>query len=42
MSGTEYPKIETLLDRDPQTFRVLSGHWRLPEFAYLKDNDWKN
>lgn len=35
----EYPKIETLLDRDEQ-FKVVEGEWRLPEFEYLRDNDW--
>lgn len=36
----EYHKIETLLDRDKQTFKVIKYEWRLPEFEYLKDNDW--
>lgn len=36
---TEYPKIETLYDRDDR-FRVIVGKWRLPEFAYLSDNRW--
>lgn len=35
MSGTEYPKIETLYDRDPQTFRVVPGQYRLAEFALV-------
>ncbi len=35
----EYPKIETLLDRD-EKFKVVLGKWRLPEFAFLKDNEW--
>lgn len=29
----EYPKIETLYDRDPVTHRVIPGQLRLPEFA---------
>ncbi len=36
----EYPKIETLYDRDPKTFKVIEGNWRLPVFEYLKDNTW--
>ena len=36
----EYPKIETILDRDEQTFKVIEGKWRLPEFAYLQTNQW--
>ena len=35
----EYPKIETLLDRD-ERFRVTGGKWRLPEFEYLQNNHW--
>ena len=35
----EYPKIETLLNRD-EKFKVIPVAWRLPEFAYLKDNRW--
>ena len=37
----EYSKIETLLTRDKQTFGVIEGEWRLPEFEYLKDNQWE-
>lgn len=40
MGGTEYPKIESLLDRDPKTFKVIEGAWRLPEFAYLASCPW--
>ena len=36
----EYPKIETLYDRDEKTFKVIEGKWRLPEFEYLAKNDW--
>jgi hypothetical protein len=36
----EYPKIETLFDRDQKTHGVIPNVWRTPEFAYLKDNDW--
>jgi len=35
-----YPKIETLLNRDPKTHRVMEGAWRLPEFYYLAGNNW--
>ena len=35
-----YPKIETLLNRDPKTHRVMEGVWRLPEFYYLAGNSW--
>ena len=37
----EYSKIETLLNRDKQTFGVIDGEWKLPEFEYLKDNQWE-
>lgn len=36
----EYPKIETLLDRDATNFRVVPGMWRTPEFKYLQHNEW--
>jgi ATP-dependent RNA circularization protein (DNA/RNA ligase family) len=35
----EYHKIETLLDRNDK-FKVIPYKWRLPEFEYLKDNQW--
>ncbi len=35
----EYHKIETLLDRD-EKFKVIQDKWRLPEFDYLKNNEW--
>jgi len=35
----EYHKIETLLDRD-EKFKVIKDKWRLPEFQYLRNNDW--
>ena len=35
-----YPKIETLLNRDPKTYKVIEEEWRLPEFAYLANNVW--
>lgn len=36
----EYPKIETLFDRDEVTHKVIVGKWRLPEFEYLQNNNW--
>lgn len=36
----KYPKINTLLNRDSETHKVIPGQWRLPEFEYLKDNEW--
>lgn len=33
---TEYPKIETLLDRDTKTFKVIEGKIRLPEFQMIE------
>lgn len=36
----KYPKIETLLDRDETTFKVIPDQWRLPEFEYLRYNPW--
>jgi len=35
----QYHKIETLLDRDDK-FKVVQWKWRLPEFEYLKNNEW--
>lgn len=37
----EYSKIETLFNRDKQTFRIIEGEWRLPEFEYLKNCPWR-
>jgi len=38
----EYHKIQTVFKRDPETkFKTLvSGDYSLPEFEYLKNNDW--
>lgn len=36
MACPEYPKIETLFDRDPVTFRVDEDRIRLPEFSALR------
>ncbi len=32
----KYPKIETLFDRDPNTFNVVEGQFRCPEFDAVK------
>lgn len=32
MEFPKYPKIETLFERDPQTFKVVPGQFRRPEF----------
>jgi hypothetical protein len=41
-SVREYPKIETLLKRDPATHKVVwPGKFRLPEFEYLSGCDWR-
>ena len=38
----QYHKIQTIFKRDPETkFKtLLLGQYSLPEFEYLKDNDW--
>jgi hypothetical protein len=36
----EYPKIETIFDRDPATHGVVWDRWRTPEFEYLQDAHW--
>jgi hypothetical protein len=38
----EYHKIQTVFNRDPETnFKTLiEGDYALPEFEYLKDNEW--
>lgn len=37
----EYPKIESLFDRDEGTHRFVVGRWRLPEFEYLRNCEWR-
>ena len=34
---TSYPKIETLYDRDAQTFKVIKGKYRRPEFGMIDE-----
>ena len=36
----EYPKIESLYDRDETTHRFKIGEFRCPEFEYLYENMW--
>lgn len=38
-----YPKIQTVYKRDPETKykTLLEGQYSLPEFEYLKDNEWE-
>jgi len=37
----EYHKIVTVFKRNPENMRyLLEGEWALPEFEYLKDNEW--
>lgn len=36
----EYPKIQSIFKRDETTHKFIEGEWSLPEFEYLKDNDW--
>ena len=36
----EYHKIQTLFKRDEKTKRIIEGDWTLPEFEWLKDNQW--
>jgi len=36
----EYPKIPTILKRDPITHHVLPGKYSIPEFDYLENNYW--
>jgi hypothetical protein len=38
----EYHKIQTVFKRDPETNhkKLLFGDYSLPEFEYLKDNQW--
>lgn len=36
----EYHKIQGLFKRDQKTHKFIEGDWTLPEFEYLKDNEW--
>jgi len=35
-----YHKIHNVFKRDPKTKTLLEGEYSLPEFEYLKDNEW--
>lgn len=37
---TKYPKIQGLFKRDEKTHKFIEGEYSLPEFEYLKGNDW--
>lgn len=37
----EYPKIQSIYKRDEATHKFLEGQFSLPEFEYLKDNQWE-
>ena len=38
----EYHKIQTMFKREHEKpCRIIYGDWTLPEFEYLKDNDWQ-
>ena len=39
---TQYHKIQSVFKRDPNTkFKtLLEGEYSIPEFEYLKDNEW--
>lgn len=39
MFGPEYPKIQTLFQRDERKV-IVPGAWTTPEFEYLKDAPW--
>ena len=36
----EYHKIKSVFKRDDNTHYFLEGSWSVPEFNYLKDNEW--
>lgn len=38
--STEYHKIQTIFKRDLKTKKIIEGDYSLPEFDYLKNNDW--
>ena len=37
----EYPKINTIFERDPKTKKIVEGKFISDEFKYLKDLDWE-
>ena len=36
----EYHKIQTVFKRDEKTKQIIVGDYSLPDFEYLKDNEW--
>lgn len=36
----EYQKIQSIYKRDEHTHKFIEGEYSLPEFEYLKDNEW--
>jgi len=36
----EYHKIQSVFKRDEETHKFIEGDWSIPEFDYLKLNDW--
>lgn len=36
----EYHKIQTLFKRNKETNKIIEGDWTIPEFKFLKDNQW--
>lgn len=36
----QYQKIQTIFKRDEKTKKIIEGDYSLPEFEYLKDNNW--
>jgi ATP-dependent RNA circularization protein (DNA/RNA ligase family) len=36
----KYPKIQSIFKRDEKTHKFLIGEWSLPEFGYLRQNEW--
>lgn len=37
----EYHKIQSVYKRDERSHKFLEGEWSLPEFDYLKGNEWE-
>ena len=36
----QYHKIQTVYKRDEKTKQIIEGEYSMPEFEYLKDNQW--
>ena len=36
----EYHKIQSIFKRDERTHKFIENEWSLPEFDYLKNNEW--